>query len=186
MPKSPETDDALLALARAGDPQAFGRLVERYEARVAATIIGMLGPGPEADDVGQETFIRFYRHLDAYRGDAALGTYLTRIAINQSLKALKRRQSWTRRFFFTDDVDALPAPSDVDAPPTEARERAALVQAALARLTPEHRAVVVLRMLEEYSTRETAALLDLPEGTVMSRLKRALARLEGLLDPLLR
>jgi len=92
------SDDALIERARDGQAWAFRRLVERYEGRVAATVVGMLGPGGEADDVGQETFIRFYEALDQYRGEAQLGTYLTRIAINQSLKALQRRKRWTDRF----------------------------------------------------------------------------------------
>ena len=90
-------DEELLARAGNGDHGAFRMLVERYEGRVAATVIGMLGPGQEADDVGQETFIRLYESLDTFRGDAKLSTYITRIAINQSLKALRRRKRWTRR-----------------------------------------------------------------------------------------
>ena len=93
-----QSDEELLRSARAGDEEAFRSLVERYEHKVAATVIGMLGPGDEADDVGQETFIRFYRAMGNYRGEARLGTYITRIAINLSLKALKRRRTWVKRF----------------------------------------------------------------------------------------
>ena len=85
-------DTALIDRARAGDEAAFRGLVERYESQVAATVVGMLGPGDEADDVGQETFVRFYQALSKFRGEAALGTYLTRIAMNLSLNAIKRRQ----------------------------------------------------------------------------------------------
>ena len=95
---SAPSDETLLAGARAGDDRAFASLVERYEARVAATVVGMLGPGDEAEDVGQETFIRLYRYLDRYRGDASLGTYLTRIAMNLSLTALRKRKRWFSRF----------------------------------------------------------------------------------------
>lgn len=186
MPPPPATDETLLERARQGDAGAFRLLVERYEGRVAATVVGMLGPGPEADDVGQETFIRFYKALDRFRGDARLSTYLTRIAINQSLKALKRRQTWRQRFFSRDDENAyLEEPAEEGASVVDARERQALVHAALGRLGPEHRAVVVLRMLEGYSTNETAELLGVPPGTVMSRLSRAMKRLEGLLGPVL-
>jgi RNA polymerase sigma-70 factor (ECF subfamily) len=183
---APPTDQALLERARAGDQRAFQSLVERYEGKVAATVIGMLGHTPEADDVGQETFIRLYQSLDKFRGEASLGTYVTRIAINQSLKALKRRQTWRQRFLSRDAAEtplaepAVPAGQQVDA-----RERAALVHAALQRLTPEHRAVVVLRMLEGYSTNGTADLLGIPPGTVMSRLSRGLDKLEHLLGPVL-
>ena len=183
---APRTDEDLIDRARRGDEGAFKRLVERYEGQVAATVIGMLGRGAEADDVGQETFIRFYAALDRFRGEAGVGTYLTRIAINQSLKALKRRQTWRRRFFSRDDEgDPLEEPPIEGDAPIDERERARLVQEALGHLKPEHRAVVVLRMLEGYSTKETADLLGIPQGTVMSRLTRALGKLERLLGPLL-
>ncbi len=183
---SAETDKQLLAQARTGDARAFRMLVERYEGKVAATVVGMLGPGPEADDVGQETFIRFYRSIDKFRGDAALGTYLTRIAINQSLKALQRRKTWRQRFLRSDDVDTpLPDPAVEGDRDLESQERKVLVQAALQRLKPEQRAVVVLRMMEGYSTNETADLLGIRPGTVMSRLSRALARLQTILGPTL-
>jgi len=148
----------------------------------------MLGPGAEADDVGQETFIRFYESLDQYRGDAELGTYLTRIAINQSLKALKKRKRWYERFWSRDaDPDAAlsrepPVPGEDE---IDARDHAELVHRALEHLSDDHRAVVVLRLLDGYSTRETAEMLDIPEGTVMSRLYRATSTLESLLRPYL-
>ncbi len=180
------SDEELLARARQGEQQAFQHLVERYEGQVAATVIGMLGHGPEADDVGQETFIRFYKALDKFRGDARLSTYLTRIAINQSIKALRRRQNWTKRFLSRDDETFhLHLPSVQEDGMLDERERAALVHKALRTLKPDHRAVVVLRILEGYSTRETAGLLDVPEGTVMSRLSRALDKLEHVLGPIL-
>ena len=91
-PTSVPPDDELLLRARAGDDRAFRLLVERYEGRVASVVTAMLGAGDEAEDVGQETFIRFYRSLDRFRGEASLGTYLTRIAINLSRNALRRRR----------------------------------------------------------------------------------------------
>ena len=83
-------DLELVERARAGDDGAFRVLVERYESQVAGTVVGMLGRCPEADDVGQETFIRFYKGLAGYKATASVGTYITRIAINLSLNELKR------------------------------------------------------------------------------------------------
>lgn len=180
------TDEALLAKARDGDSWAFKRLVDRYEDQVAATVVGMLGPGPEADDVGQETFIRFYEAMDQFRGEASLGTYLTRIAINQSLKAIRKRKRWYDRFFSRDDEESF-----IDEPAVEGEEaideneHSEWVHTALQHLSEHHRSVVVLRLLEGYSTKETAEILDIPEGTVMSRLYRATDRLEELLGPLI-
>lgn len=180
------TDEDLVRLARQGDAQAFRGLVERYEGIVASTVIGMLGRGAEADDVGQETFIRFYRSLDKFRGDSSLKTYLTRIAINQSLKALKKRQRWKLRFFDSGEEStselmlAVPAKDELGE-----QEMKEVVQQALQTLTPPYRSVVVLRILEGYDVKETAAMLGIAQGTVMSRLSRALEKLGDVLKPLL-
>jgi RNA polymerase sigma-70 factor, ECF subfamily len=175
----PEPDDAeLIAAARGGDQQAFRLLVERYESLVAATVVGMLGFGDDADDVGQETFIQLYRSLDRFRGESSLGTYLRRIAMNLSLNALKRRRRLSWRFLSRDRrEEPLPEPPvhPGDADGWQKREH---VRAALARLAPQHRSVVVLRMLDGLSTREAAEVLQVPEGTVMSRLSRAMKELE--------
>jgi len=160
--------------------------VRRHEGVVSATVIRMLGPGDEADDVGQETFVRFFNALRSFRGDAALQTYLVRIAMNLSLNALRRRRWQIARFLRHDSAPAsalaLSEPGGQAA--LEGAERTARVQEALASLDEKHRAVVVLRFFNELSTRETAELLGIPEGTVMSRLKRALEKLRPLLGGL--
>ena len=130
------TDRALIDQARASDEVALRALIERYEPQVAATVVGMLGPGDEADDVGQETFVRFYQSLDKFRGDAALGTYLTRIAINLSLNALERRKRQRWRFWSRDDEQAPPEPSVDGRNEQAASEREQAVQAALDQLKP--------------------------------------------------
>ncbi len=101
----PMNEAELLASVRAGDESAWRSLIERYEGCVAAKRTRMLGSGDEADDVGQETFIRFYCSLDSFRGEASLKTWLQRIATNLSLNALKRRQRGLRRFLDMDDAD---------------------------------------------------------------------------------
>jgi RNA polymerase sigma-70 factor, ECF subfamily len=173
-------DDELIRRSRSGDENAFRILVDRYEPRVAAVVVGMLGSVPEADDVGQEVFIRFYRSLDRFRGDAAVPTYLTRIAINQCLKALKKRKRWYERFLNRDEEEDAPDPVSDELPNAgvESSEQAEYLRRKLATLSDEHRAVIVLRVMEGYSTKETAAMLDVPEGTVMSRLKRGLAKMK--------
>jgi len=190
---SAPSDEQLLVRARAGDERAFAAIVDRYEARVAATVVGMLGPGDESEDVGQETFIRLYRYLDRYRGEAALGTYLTRIAMNLSLTALRKRKRWFSRFV---SVESAPGGAAEGREPVgpglemiavdseqgplgllERAERKDRVHRALADLNPDHRAVVVLRWMDGLSTKETAMALGVPEGTVMSRLSRAMDRL---------
>ena len=170
------SDDRLVERARAGDHEAFRQLVRRYEPVVASTVIGMLGQGADADDVGQETMIRLYRSLDRFAGRSSLKTYLTRIAINASLDALRRRRRFLKRFWSLGGDEPQPEPQDsVDV--SSRRE----VHRALRQLTPDHRAVVVLRLMQGYSTQETADLLNLPVGTVLSRLDRAKKRLVTLL-----
>jgi len=183
-----ETSDVeLIARARAGDDRAFGALVERHQGAVAATVIGMLGRGDDADDVGQETFIRFHRALDRFRGESSLKTYLVHIAMNLSLNALKRRRRTLLRFVSRDEHDVdLPEPRVGPDGDVDANELQVVVQRAVARLGEKHRAVVVLRLFQDCSTRETAQILGVPEGTVLSRLSRAMKDLEAQLEPYVR
>ncbi len=179
-----EPDAELLAQAREGQQAAFKELVERYESLVAATVIGMLGKGDDAEDVGQETFIKFYHSLGKFRGDAKIGTYLTRIAINLSLDALRRRKRSKLRFWNYEEKEVLPDELVVQGEKEiDARERKELVQRAIQSLDPKHRAVVVMRMINGYSTKETAELLGIPLGTVLSRLSRAQEKLKQQLRP---
>jgi RNA polymerase sigma-70 factor (ECF subfamily) len=172
------SDDELLKLARQGDASAFGRLVRRHEAAVAAVVIGMLGPGDDADDVGQETFIRFHAALATFRGEASLRTYLQAIAMNLSRNALKRRRRSALRLISRDHaITALNEPT-VDAFNPETGERISVVRQAIATLDERHRSVVVLRLLVGLSTKDTATMLQLPQGTVMSRLARGITTLQ--------
>ncbi len=158
-----------------GDQFAFGVLVRQYQSQVAKTVIGMLGKTQEAEDVGQEVFIRFYRSMKQYNGDSALGTYLTRIAINLSLNALKKQKN-------KQAGDLTKVEYQLSSENTVAQhDTKEVVQKALQQLEPEFRSVVVLRMIEGYSTKETAELLKLPLGTVLSRLSRAQIKLKKLL-----
>ncbi len=177
------SDQTLIARARLGDALAFRALVQRFEPMIASVIIGMLGAGDEADDVGQETFIRFHAALHQFRGDAAVSTYLRRIAMNLSLNALTRRKRAVRRLVSRDASSTPLNEPVVDAIDLEHAERHAQVHHAVAQLGEKQRAVVVLRVLEGLSTNETAAALQLPAGTVMSRLARGMVDLKRLLAP---
>jgi RNA polymerase sigma-70 factor (ECF subfamily) len=175
----PSEDRELIERSRDGDQGAFRSLVERYQGRVATTAVGMLGPGEDSEDVGQETFIRFYAALDSFRGESRVDTYLVRIAINLSLTVLKQRRR--RRWFFPDHDATESTPDSAAAEGTDGWEKIELVRHALGRLSPEHRSVVVLRLQDGYSTKETAEILGLPIGTVLSRLARAQEKLKKLL-----
>ena len=175
-------EQELVRKAKNGDKNAFRELVKQNEHRVAATVIGMLGNCPEADDVGQETFIRFYQSLDRFRGESSVGTYLTRIAINLSLNELKR-QKRRHMHFFPKGEEIMEKAADKN-DPKKKKELKEIVHAGIDQLDPKHRAVVVLRLIEGYSTKETAQILRLPVGTVLSRLARAQKQLKAILTPL--
>jgi len=139
----------------------------------------MLGHCEEADDVGQETFIRFYKSIDRYRGDAGLKTYLTRIAINLSLNEIKKRNRAYSRFERINDSHL--SNSDIGKDERDAIDTREIVNRALQELNPKYRSVVILRMLQGYSTKETSQILKIPQGTVLSRMARAQAKLKEIL-----
>ncbi|MEZ4701382.1 MAG: sigma-70 family RNA polymerase sigma factor [Rhodothermales bacterium] len=187
-PETPAYADeaALIERIRAGEREAFRDIVDRYKDRVASVVIGMIGPGDEAEDIGQETFIRFYRSIASFRGDASIATYLHRIAVNLSLNALKRRQRARQRLAPAepDELASLSATDQTDRT-VLAIEKRRFIQGAIEQLPPAFRSVIVLRLIEGFSTRETADVLDVPLGTVLSRLSRAQSRLRELLNPYL-
>jgi RNA polymerase sigma-70 factor (ECF subfamily) len=173
-------ENDLIQRARRGDEEAFREIIRQHEHQVAATIIGILGNGPEVDDLGQETFVQFYRSLERFRGDSQLRTYLTRIAINLSFNELRRRKK------FAQFLEPGPPGNGNSVPSQKERENSAdvrgLVRRGLLRLPPEFRTVIVLRLINGYSTRETADILGLPQGTVLSRLARGQAKLKEIID----
>lgn len=174
-------DAQLIQATLAGNEHAFKELVQRYESRVAATVFGMLGKCPEAEDVGQETFIRFYHSLKNFRGESGVGTYLTRIAINLSLNELKRRKRRSLIFFRKKDEEHRDIEDETATKP--AGDEKEIVRRAIQKLDPKYRSVIVLRLLDGYSTAETAQILNVPPGTVLSRLARGQQKLKQILTP---
>ncbi|MBX9928861.1 MAG: sigma-70 family RNA polymerase sigma factor [Gemmatimonadaceae bacterium] len=176
-------DVSLVARARVGDDEAYRQLVRRYEGMVAGVVRGIVRDAALADEVGQEAFVKCFASLDRFRGDASLRSYLLTIATRLALNAVRGRTRWFRRAVFLDDPDesvALDTGEDA-ARGVEQAETNAVVRAAVATLGADQRAVIVLRMFEGYSTREAAEALGVPEGTVLSRLKRAMDRLRVVL-----
>ena len=171
-----DSDKELIKRSIEGDINSFGTLIKKYESSVAAIVKSMLGDCPEAQDVGQEVFISFYKNLKFFRYESGLKTYLVRIAINLSLNELKRRKRNKARFMNLNDHGYEYGTSDHER--VEIMEN---IEFALNQLDNKMKAVVVLRMLEGYNTKETADLLNIPQGTVLSRLSRAQEILRGLL-----
>jgi RNA polymerase sigma-70 factor (ECF subfamily) len=178
MDKVDTSDNELIVAVKNGDKRAFKGLVEKYESQVAATVIGMLGVCPEAEDVGQDAFVRFYNSLSSFRGDASVGTFLTRIAINLSLNEIKRRKK--KKGIYNEGIN-LEQISDTYTDP-ERDMNAERIRDAVLLLEPKRREVVVLHLVQGYTTKETAEILRLPLGTVLSRLFRAQKQLRVILD----
>jgi len=174
-------DGELVKRVRTGDTQAFDELMSRYSGSIYRVTYSMMRCQADASDLAQETFIRAYRSLARYDERFAFYTWLRRIAVNLCLNALRRR----RRFFFL----PLPMSNDEregpDIPdPKPGPEQSGLRQdldRALAKLPPDQRAILVLRVNEEMSYNEISETLGIPVGTVMSRLNRARTRLRELL-----
>ena len=171
----------LVERCRSGDPQAFAGLVALHESMVFNLAVRLLGNVEEARDVSQDVFLQVYRALGRFEGRSSLKTWIYRICVNQ---CRNRRRFWRRRH-----VEAT-SPLDLLTPGQEAqlaaernepspfdgvarREQAARVQAALQRLSFDHRVVLLMRESEGLSCSEIAAALGVAEGTVKSRLARA-------------
>ncbi|MBN2709285.1 MAG: RNA polymerase sigma factor [Calditrichaceae bacterium] len=176
-------EKALIRKVLNGDRNAFGKIVREYEPVVAATVYGMVGRCPEAEDIGQEVFIRFYNALGQFRGDSTIKTYLTRIAINLSLNELNRRKR-RKQLFETSVSEKI---NDIKEPEeTSWKEDKEIINKAMEMLDEKYKSVLILRLINGYSTREAAQILKLPEGTVLSRLSRAQEKLKSMLTSKLR
>ncbi|HLP72207.1 MAG TPA: RNA polymerase sigma factor [Bacteroidales bacterium] len=174
----------LVKAALDGNKNAFGEIVERYRRMVARTVKGMLGDSVYAEDIGQEVFIKLYHSLSEFRGDSKLSTYIQRIAVNLTLNEIKRRKRFFTMFSQTgnNELHEYDVPDHHDT--QEQREAREVVEKALQSLEPRFRVIVTMRMLQGYSTKETAEILKLPLGTVLSRLSRAQEQLKDILKKL--
>lgn len=176
----------------------FEPLFCRHGARIYALAVRLCGNAADGDDLAQETFIAAFRRFDQFRGDADFGSWVYRICVNlwkNRVRYEKRRFFWKHISIFAgfrsdedDDPVAmeLPDPNDQTDAPAEMAERNRLIHSALAGLPPHERAALVLRELEDKSYEEIADLLELPLGTVKSRMARARTALKIKLAPLLK
>jgi len=185
------SDWELVQRARTGDRDAFRELVERYQRKIAALALGMLHSREDALDIVQETFTKAYQNLDRFKGDAAFYTWVYRIAYNLCVDQ-QRRAAKEPQLTLDAEEAGRPRSLPTDAPlPDEpfARARdaeiARRVRDAIRDLTPDHRAVILLRELEGLSYAEISQVLECPKGTVMSRLHYARRQLQRRLRELL-
>lgn len=172
-------DEELLERSKKGDNIAFKCLIERFEQPIATVIKGILGDCPEAEDVGQEVFIKFYQSMHQFNGKSSLKTYITRIAINLSLNEYKKRKS-----NLSYNINEVPETKFINKFEENNFDEKEYVENALKQLPLEHRSIIVLRLMEGYSVKEASKMLKIPVGTVLSRLSRAQEKLRQILKPI--
>ena len=174
-----DPDQTLAQRLARGEMGALKEAYERHGERVQRLCLRLLGRRADAEDATQEVFLKLFERARSFDGRARFSTWLHRFTVNLCLHRIEREHLRLARALPEDEgalVDPRASPAEALGR-TEARES---LQRLLARLSPEHRAVLVLRELEELSYQEIAAALELPEGTVMSRLSRARGELVRL------
>lgn len=169
-------DQQLVDQCLAGQKEAFGRLVERYQDRLFHSLIPLLKSRDDAQDIAQEALLQAYQKLETYRGEAAFYTWLYRIAINRAMSFLRRRQHKTTsidnlREHSGEEPHDQHRAADPVLPVIQA-EQQELVRKALAELPDDFRTVLVLKEFEGLRYDEIAELIDCPLGTVRSRIHR--------------
>ena len=181
------SDAELVRLARAGDRDAFRELVERYQRKIYGVLLGMLHDHEAAWETSQETFVRALRGLAQFKGDAGFYTWLYRIAVNLAIDY--QRHEWRRPTVAVPE-ETVEAQESIQEELrrndpfrlVKNREIGERVRAAIEQLTPEHRAVILLREVEGLSYDEISRVMEVAKGTVMSRLHYARKKLQSMLQ----
>lgn len=177
-------DDAQwIEQALAGQSAAFGQLVRKYQDRLYNTLMHVVGNAEDARDIVQDAFVQAFLKLDTFRRESGFYTWLYRIGFN--VAATRRRAKRTSVSVERARDEGGGEPVDQGASPSELaeqRERVRQVHAALAKLDEEHRAILVLREIDGCCYETIAEVLDLPAGTVRSRLHRARLQLRNQLQ----
>jgi RNA polymerase sigma-70 factor (ECF subfamily) len=173
MPPADEPENIRNSLA--GDPEAFAAFVQEYQKMVFSVVFRMTGSLADTEDLTQETFLRAYQHLDSFRGQSKLSTWLCRIAVNLAL-------NWRTREAHRDNVHTTWAENTIsDAPGRFLDELSQRVQQALDKLPAKQRAAIVLTVYENQSHAEAAKVLNCTEATISWRVFAARRKLKRLL-----
>ena len=189
-----DADLMLIERTLAGDQRAYGLLVLKYQRRIQRLVGRMVRDTDLVEDIAQETFIRAYRALHQFRGEAQFYTWLYRIAVNTAKKLLldlKRNPTLSESFLSSAEEDETSTrkfePSTEETPESElaAKEVAGVVNAAMDALPEELRQAITLREIEGLSYEEIASVMACPIGTVRSRIVRARDAISAKVKPLL-
>jgi RNA polymerase sigma-70 factor (ECF subfamily) len=184
-----EEDIVLVRRCQKGDALAFEQLVIKYRSKVFSMIYGMVQNEQDAWDLAQEGFIKAWRSIHRFKGQASFYTWLYRIVTNVAIDSL-RRKGFKKTAEFDDHIAAsevepgsktVPTPDPLPHHGLEREEIRQRIEQAISRLSPEHRAVIVMKEIEELQYNEIAEALGCSIGTVMSRLFYARKKLQTLL-----
>lgn len=184
-------DDILIKAHLKGDPIAFEVLFKKYREQVARLVYSIAKDESIVDDIVQEVFLLVYRHLHKFRQHAAFKTWIYRITVNEALRQIGRLKRWQP--LPEGEIEPAKLPSALvvfengESPERVLieGEQKRLVQRALDEIKPNHRIILVLYYLEDLSVQEIAEVLEIPEGSVKSRLFYARDSLRKVLDPIL-
>ncbi len=178
-------DNSLITECRKGRTDAFGELVARHQDRLFNTVLRLVDNAEDARDVVQEAFLHAYQSLHTFKGDSLFFTWLYRIAFNTAISSRRKKRIVLSIQPAGDDGNAIdpldPAESNRPGHALEMAEEERQVHAALARLSPEHRAVLVMKDMEGMKYEDMAEILGVPIGTIRSRLHRARLEMRDLL-----
>ncbi len=186
------SDGELVALAQAGDRDAVQSLLERYERRLLSVIVGMVRNPEDAREILQETFVRAFRNLDGFKGESSFYTWIYRIAMNLAID--HQRRGGKRPLVEFDEAIGVKEDAVGDGSAilgtdpfksVRSRELGRKIFEAIESLTPDHRAVILLREIDGLSYEEISEVLGCSLGTVMSRLHYARKKLQSRLQEML-
>ena len=187
---APSDEQIMWRVRSSDDPEAFAQLVNKWQASIQRLCVRMLGDTHRGEDLAQEAFARLYAKRHQYEPAARFSTYLWRVTLNLCYDELRRLKRRPETSLDADSLDSdepfsiLDAHASVETTPDaeiQSREQAELVREALQKLPEHYRAVVVLRHYEDLKFREIADVLDIPEGTVKSRMAEGLQQLSEIL-----
>lgn len=184
-------DDILVKAYVKGDQRAFQVLFEKYRGMVARIVFSIVKEETHVEDTVQDVFLLLHKNLSKFRGHSALKTWIYRITVNEALRTVNRAKRWVA--MPEGEVEPSQIPSTIvvfnrgDSPERVMveGERRELIQRALTNLKPQHRIALTLYYLEDLNVQEIAEVLEIPEGSVKSRLFYARESLKKVLDPIL-
>ena len=182
------SDRELVRDSRRGDKEAFRELVERYQRKILSVAMGMVHNRDDALELAQETFVKAYENLDRFKGESSFYTWLYRIVVNLGIDFRRRDKrhgtvSLADRPGGGEDLEAALPDQRLSDPyhQTRSRELGERVRQAINELTPDHKAVILLREVEGLSYDDISSVMQCSKGTVMSRLHYARKKLQDKL-----